>query len=63
MELRAPARIALVMLGGAVGWLDSDRRQELLFLRNLGVHPLTVSAMWCSTLVALEILLHYLLQV
>jgi hypothetical protein len=51
------ASIVLTIVAAWLGYLDTKRRSELLFLGNLGIHRATVPAIWFLVVALLEILL------
>lgn len=57
IALRLLPALALTCLAGLVGFLDSRRNEELLFLRNLGMGPTTVVTCWMVVIMLLEIVL------
>jgi hypothetical protein len=40
-----------------IGYIDAKRRNELLFMGNLGIHAATIPVIWFLVVVAMEILL------
>jgi hypothetical protein len=48
------ALVLLALFGGAVGIADSRRRQEFLFLMNLGIPASAVPLTWVSIIVGFE---------
>ena len=46
--------LVLAVLSGALGFIDARRRNELLFLQNLGIAPSMVWETWVVTIVMLE---------
>ncbi len=52
------AALALAAMGGWLGVFDAMKRDELPFLRNLGVYPSTVAAVWICVTVTLEVAAH-----
>ena len=54
-------RAALVFAGFTawIGYIDAKRRNEILFLGNLGIRPATVPGIWFLTATALESLLAF----
>jgi hypothetical protein len=48
--------IGLAVVGGIVCLLDSRRRHELLFLRNLGVPPVTIGMICGATIIVAELI-------
>lgn len=53
--LPALAGSVLVMVAGAVGTLEVRRRNELLFLQNLGVSRAVIAIPWMGVAVVLEV--------
>jgi len=58
---RLSPRAALVFAGFTawIGYIDAKRRNEILFLGNLGIRPATVPGIWFLTAIALESLLAF----
>ena len=54
------AALALAAIGGWLGVFDALKRDELPFLRNLGVYPSMVAVIWTGVAVMLEIGAHVL---
>lgn len=52
--------VALVVISGAIGFIDTRRRREFTMLGNLGVSSLAPAALWAGTVLALEIALRAL---
>ena len=52
------ALLLLALFGGIVGVVDSRRRQEFLFLMNMGIPGSAVPLIWVASIAALEGLLH-----
>ena len=50
-----PSVLILTMIGAVLGFIDARRRNELLFLQNLGIAPSMVVGAWVVTIVILEI--------
>ncbi len=50
--------LAMVAMAGGLGVFDAKKRHELLFLRNLGVRPAMVAAVWLGTATLLEMSMH-----
>lgn len=57
VSLRMPLASVLILavISGAIGFIDARRRNELLFLQNLGIAPSVVVGTWVVTIVILEI--------
>lgn len=56
---RLSPRAALVFAGFTawIGYIDAKRRNELLFLGNLGIRPAIIPGIWFLTAILLESLL------
>jgi hypothetical protein len=50
------ASIVLIVVAAWLGYVDTKRRSELLFLGNLGIHRASVPAIWFLVVALLEIL-------
>ncbi len=48
-----------MLIGGTLGFIDARRRNELLFLQNLGIAPSTVVGTWAVTILILEIAIRF----
>ena len=61
-SLRIPTGSVLILatIGGALGFIDARRRNELLFLQNLGIAPSMVVGAWVVTIVFLEIAIRFI---
>lgn len=57
VSLRIPLASVLILaaISGSLGFIDARRRNELLFLQNLGIAPSMVVGAWVVTIVILEI--------
>jgi hypothetical protein len=60
-SLRIPLASVLILaaMTGALGFIDARRRNELLFLQNLGIAPSMVVGTWVITVVILEIAIRF----
>lgn len=60
-SLRVPLTsvLILMLIGGTLGFIDARRRNELLFLQNLGIAPSTVVGTWAVTILILEIAIRF----
>lgn len=60
-SLRIPLTSVLILaiIGGALGFIDARRRNEFLFLQNLGIAPSMVVGAWVVTIVILEIAIRF----
>jgi len=60
-SLRIPLTSVLILaiIGGALGFIDARRRNELLFLQNLGIAASMVVGAWVVTIVILEIAIRF----
>ncbi|HMG70302.1 MAG TPA: hypothetical protein VK544_04255 [Gemmatimonadaceae bacterium] len=58
---RLSPRAALVFAGFTawIGYIDAKRRNELLFLGNLGIRPASIPGIWFLTAILLESLLAF----
>lgn len=56
IQLAWRASIVLAVVAAWLGYADTKRRSELLFLGNLGIHRATVPAIWFLVVALLEIL-------
>ena len=56
---RLSPRAALLFAGFTawIGYIDAKRRNEILFLGNLGIRPATIPGIWFLTAIVLESLL------
>ena len=56
-SLRIPLTgvLVLAIIAGTVGFIDARRRNELLFLQNLGVSPSMMIGIWVVTFFILEV--------
>lgn len=52
-----PTSLALVVISGAIGLVDTRRRREVTMLGNLGVAPVVPAALWAATVLVLELAL------
>jgi hypothetical protein len=57
IQLAWRASIVLAIVAAWLGYVDTKRRSELLFLGNLGIHRASVPAIWFLVVALLEILL------
>jgi high-affinity nickel permease len=55
-SLRIPLTsvVILAIIGGALGFIDARRRNELLFLKNLGTAPSMVVGIWVVAIFVFE---------
>ncbi|HMG13606.1 MAG TPA: hypothetical protein VK571_10530, partial [Gemmatimonadaceae bacterium] len=55
---RLSPRAALVFAGFTawIGYIDAKRRNEILFLGNLGIRPATIPGIWFLTAIVLDAL-------
>lgn len=61
-SLRIPLTgvLILAIIAGTLGFIDARRRNELLFLQNLGVGPARVIGIWVATFLVLEVAIRLL---
>ena len=50
--------LLLFAIAGGLGVFDAMKRDELLFLQNLGVHRSMVAVVWIATAATLELSAH-----
>ena len=57
--IQLSSRAALLFAGFTawLGYIDAKRRNELLFFGNLGIHPVSILAIWFLVVAGLESLL------
>lgn len=63
MSLAPLPAVTLVGIAGGLGVFDAMKRDELLFLRNLGVHPAMVAVIWIGVAALLELSAHLAVSV
>src|SRR5206468_7170538 len=51
--------LILAIIAGTLGFIDARRRNELLFLQNLGTAPSMVVGTWVVLIVTLEIAIRF----
>ena len=54
--------LALILLVGILGWIEAERRNEVLLLANLGVGPIMIIVLTAGPAVVLELLLRVALS-
>ena len=58
LEVSSSAGVEIILLSVALGFLETRRRRESVFLANLGVRPLMLGAWFASPAVIGEIAVH-----
>lgn len=55
-----PTSVALIVISGAIGFIDTRRRREFTMLGNLGIPSVVPTALWAGTVLVLEVVLRAL---